>query len=130
DHGDLWGRPLELTRVTETDLTVVYATDQFRFTRELQLNGNGLLANYIVENRCAEPLPYLWALHALFWVTDRDRIVLPGVDHVRATSMSLAGATIAGNRIAWPDPGEALPFRLDAIQPLTRGFAGKFFADG
>jgi galactose mutarotase-like enzyme len=130
DHGDLWGRAFQVDAASATALTLSYADPQFRFTRELRLDGTTLIVRYAVENRLARPLPYLWALHALLAVTDKDHIVLPGVDSVRPTFMALRGQTIAAPTLNWPELDGKLPFSLDAVQPANSLFAGKFFASG
>lgn len=130
DHGDLWGRPWQLDASSAEAITLTYAARQFRFTRELRLEGAALIARYSVVNLGTEPLPYLWALHGLLAVTPEDRIVLPGVDRVSATYLSLDGEQLAVPELAWPGSRDVLPFPLDHVQPASTVFAGKFYASG
>lgn len=130
DHGDLWGRPWQVDAESATALTLSYTDKQFRFTRELRLDGASLIARYRAENLSAEPLPYLWALHGLLAVTERDSIELPGVETVSATYLSLDGKPLAVPSIAWSKPNGVLPFTLDRVQPASSSFAGKFYASG
>jgi len=128
DHGDLWGRPFVIEQRTLTVLRLSYADPQFRFTRELQLDGAALIARYEVENRTETSLPYLWALHGLLAVTDADRIELPEVETVAATYLSLGDTFLSVPELPWSAPSEVLPFALDRVQPAASAFAGKFYA--
>lgn len=129
DHGDLWGRPWQVTEQNSTALDAEMTTAEFRFRRRLELDGASLRADYEVENRTGNEMPYLWALHGLLAVSHQDRIVLTGVGEVAATYLALDGRVLVEDRLAWPAP-EALPFALDQVQPAQRNFAGKFYAHG
>lgn len=128
DHGDLWGRPFVIDAQTPTMLRLSYADSQFRFTRELQLDGAVLIARYEVENRTNRSLPYLWALHGLLAVTEADRIELPEVETVAATYLSLGNTFLSVPELPWSKPNDVLPFTLDKVQPAASVFAGKFYA--
>lgn len=130
DHGDLWGRPWQLDAADADAVTTSYADRQFRFNRELRLDGAALIARYSAENLGADPLPYLWALHGLLAVTPEDRLVLPGVDKLSATYLAVAGERLSIPELSWPEAGDALPFPFDQVQPASTGFAGKFYASG
>jgi galactose mutarotase-like enzyme len=125
DHGDLWGRAFDVEARTPTSATLGFAAREFRFVRSLTVDGPVLRADYRVDNLGAEPLPYLWALHALLAVDSGDRLELPGVASVRATYLSLNGATIPGGELPWPGLDGRLPFSLDAVQPRSTAFAAK-----
>ncbi len=130
DHGDLWGRPWKVERHTGTSLTLSYSAAEFSFSRELTLEGPMLVARYKLANLATDPLPYLWALHALLAVKEGDRIELPGVRTVKPTSLFLENAPPPTAELPWPDTGGALPFRLDHVQPPSTNFAGKFLISG
>jgi galactose mutarotase-like enzyme len=130
DHGDLWGRPWQVDFATAEAIALSYADGQFSFSRELRLDGAAVIARYSVENLSGEPLPYLWALHGLLAATPEDRIVLPGVDKVSASYLALGGARLTASELAWPAPGDTLPFPLDRVQPASTAFAGKLYASG
>jgi galactose mutarotase-like enzyme len=130
DHGELWGRAWSVDRHTPDALTTSYATAAFRFSRTLSVVGPALQVSYAVENRTAEDMPYLWALHGLLALTSDDRVILPGVTEVGATYLALAGHALHADAMPWPDTNDVLPFPLDAVQPATRQFAGKFYAHG
>ena len=130
DHGDLWGRPWRIDAQAATALTTSYATDNFAFSRTLELQGNMLRADYSVRNRGSRPLPYMWALHGLLAVTPEDRIELPGVSGVTATYLSHRGGTLIAPQLSWPGPDEVLGLSLDRVYPADEHFAGKLYASG
>ena len=74
DHGELWGRPWDITAVSATSVTALRSSAQFGFERTLTLTGGALVCQYRIENRSDDPMEYLWAMHALFALTERDRI--------------------------------------------------------
>lgn len=129
DHGDLWGREWIVEASAPDRLRTSYPGREFRFTRELSLDGRSLLAAYSVNNLSPEPLPYLWALHGLLKVQPGERIELPGVEQVSATYLSVDGAMVSQPTLPWTEPG-ALPFALDTVQAASANFAGKFYASG
>lgn len=130
DHGDLWGRPWRVDARSVSALTLTYADPQFSFTRELRLEHSSVIADYAAINLGSEPLPYLWALHALLAVEPGDRIELPRVDEVRGPYLSLRGKTLPARALPWSGANGALPFPLDEVQPRDTDFAGKFYASG
>jgi galactose mutarotase-like enzyme len=129
DHGDLWGRPWTVDAADSTSITASYSDPQFRFTRTLRLEGQTLVAVYAAENRTDVALPYLWALHALLAVDERDAIELPGVDSVRAVFLMRDGQIAKAGRISWTETTETLPFVLAKAQPRTANFMGKLYAE-
>jgi len=130
DHGDLWGRPWHVDASSQADLRLSYETAEFRFSRALALERGVLTASYEVRNVSDRPLPYLWALHALLAVREGDGIILPGVETVETSFLSLGGAVLPTGRLAWAADNVALPFRLDRTQPAASAFAGKMQASG
>lgn len=125
DHGDLWGRPWALERSNAGELETSYSAPEYRFVRRLSLNGPTLAADYAVTNRLAEPLPYLWALHALLAVRTGDRIHLPGVKIVRSSYLRHGDKTFPPCELNWSGTNGVLPFPLDQVQPPDAVFAGK-----
>ena len=128
DHGDLWGRPWTLERSDADTLELSYAAPEYRFVRTLHLDGPTLVADYAVTNRLVEPLPYLWALHALLAVRAGDRIELPGVENVRSSYLRLGDQTFPPTELNWSGENPVLPFPLDAVQPPETVLAAKFLA--
>lgn len=130
DHGDVWGREWAVVHRSETELTLRYDDPQFRFERQLQLDGPCLRADYRLDNLGGTPLPYLWALHALLAVTDRDRIVLDGVDTVLVTHIARNGVSDIKASLPWPGPSADCPEPLDRVQPIQSQFAAKLYVTG
>jgi galactose mutarotase-like enzyme len=131
DHGDLWGRPWRVDGHSRGALTTTFTGDEFRFCRRLELNGARLTADYQVENLDGEePLPFMWALHALLVTEAGESIDFPGIDRIRAGGMRLAGVAVPGGDLPWPGPVAGLPFPLDRIQPGSADFMGKFYLAG
>ena len=128
DHGDLWGRPWQITEQTATLLQTVFAGAQFRFGRQLSLDSRTLTASYEVENTGNAPLPFLWALHALLITRSGEEISLPGRDKLAVTFLSLDGQRIDASTLPWPDSGTVLPFPIGQIQPVESRFMAKLFA--
>lgn len=130
DHGDIWGRPVQLVSMTSDSLTTRHRGPEATFTRKLSLAGASLKAEYALENLGGEPLPYLWALHALYAARPGERIVLPGVTAASATYLSRNGVTIDRSSLPWPSGDPAIGFPLDVVQHADAGFAGKLYATG
>jgi hypothetical protein len=129
DHGDLWGRPWTVDARSDQLLATSCATGEFAFTRTLAVEGSQLTASYRVENRTLSDMPYLWALHGLLAAPAGERIVLPGCKELGATYLGRHGKSFALPSVPWPDTGRELGFRLDAVQPDSSGFAGKFYTE-
>lgn len=130
DHGDVWGRPWQVEEQSGIALSLSYTSDQFLFVRTLRVDGATLVADYEVENLSGQPLPYLWALHALLAIKPKDRMLLPGVDKVSATYVSLGGKMVSLPELPWSERSEQLLFPLEEVQPPSANFAGKFYAGG
>jgi galactose mutarotase-like enzyme len=130
DHGDLWGRRWTVDSVASGKIALSYADRQFRFARELAVAPATLTAVYRIDNLGAEPLPWLWALHALLALEPDDRMDLTGVDAVDVAFLARAGARIETRRLPWSGPNDVLPHPLSAIQPRDSLLAGKFYATG
>jgi galactose mutarotase-like enzyme len=128
DHGDLWGRAWQTDLHTGTRLDLHFEHAQYRFARSLELDGPRLTASYRVTNLGTESLPCLWALHCLFAVSPEDRIVLPGIDSVRANHLSVSGQPVRADRLAWPGPNAGYPHPLDRVRPASARVTAKLHA--
>jgi galactose mutarotase-like enzyme len=128
DHGDLWGRPWQVEAQGPQLLTTSYADRQFRFTRTLRLEGATLIAAYAAENLTGEPLPYLWALHALLAIRRGDRIELGGLESVWSVFSSLDGIIGSAGPVNWTEPTAGRPFAFAEVQPPSTTFMGKFYS--
>jgi hypothetical protein len=128
DHGDLWGRPMEVVAQSAETLTLSATTPEYRFERSLRLEGPMLTASYLVENRTTRPMPFLWALHALLAVRPGDRIVMPGIGGMAAAFVSRNGRRIGMDTMPWPEGDPRLGFGVDKV-PEPNGFMAKLYAD-
>ncbi len=128
DHGDLWGRPWRLDAEATDAVALTYVDQRFTFTRALRLDGASLVADYRVQNLTSEPVPYLWALHALLAVEAGDRMELRDVETVESAFTSLDGVVSRVPQRAWTERSADLPFALADVQSPDRRFMGKFYA--
>ncbi len=128
DHGDLWGRPWQLLEAAPSLLRLSFAGTGFRFTRTLSLEGPAVNADYLVENTGGEPLPFMWALHALLIALPGETIELPGVNDVAAAFAALDGRRLDFANLSWPGLSTAVPFPLDKVQSVDTRFAAKLYA--
>jgi galactose mutarotase-like enzyme len=91
DHGLLWGRPWAVLQHGAT----AYCNDReerLTFRRTLDLHGATLHALHEVESHAEEPLPWMWAQHALLAARPGERIRLEGVGDI----------TAGGRSVSWP----------------------------
>ncbi len=128
DHGDIWGRPMEVVAQSGDSLTLAIETLEYRFERRLTVEGPVLRADYALENRTTRPMPFLWALHALLEVIPGDRLVMPGIGRMAVSFVGLNGARIEMDDIAWPEGDSRLGFPIDIV-PEPNGFMAKLYAD-
>jgi galactose mutarotase-like enzyme len=128
DHGELWGRPWRVVERNESEISTVYANRDFAFQRALKVTGASLECVYSVENLGREAMPFVWAMHGLLAVSPADSILLPGVESLEATYLSLRDERLSFSRLEWPGASAVLPFDLDRVQDAKVGFAGKFYA--
>lgn len=129
DHGMFWGRPAELVESTPTRITTRYAGPLFAFRRAVSVAGRELRADYRLENRGADPLPWLWAAHAMLAVTPADRILLPGVSRVEATHVAREGQAAAPGTLGWPGPNTDWPAPFDRVESAQAQAAAKLYVD-
>src|ERR1035438_6507195 len=80
DHGEAWNLAWNLDAsawergVLET--SVCLPVSSFHFTRTLQLNGNSLIVEYVLENPAPVAQEFLWAAHPLLALHEGDRLDL------------------------------------------------------
>lgn len=116
DHGALWGRPWAVDLATDDCIETRFETDRFRFLRRLTATGASILADYVVTNLGAAPLPYLWSQHCLLAARPGDRIILNGAERLLD----------AGRPFPWPHH----PARdLTHVGAPDDGFALKAYSD-
>jgi len=126
DHGDLWGRPAEVTADGAVLVTTWEAGARpYRFTRRIRLDGPRVVAEYELENRGQGDLPVLWSMHPLLALEPGGRIEVEGLASVRLVSaVNLPLAPVPG-RADWPEtPGtDGRPVALDVVRGRGAGTA-------
>jgi hypothetical protein len=114
DHGLLWGRPWDVTRVGNR-LEATYREDRFVFHRALRLDGASLRADYAVENCGGRAFAWMWSQHALLAAQKGERITVE-VAH---------DWTDGVHPVAWPiDKGRD----LTKVEGTEARFAQKLYA--
>ena len=129
DHGDLWGRPWTIDEQGPSHLATRFATADYRFFRRLTLSGARLEVDYRVDNLGSEPLPAMWAWHALLAPRDGEPIDLPPMTGTNVTYVKANGHVLPGGPQPWPS-GAVVPFDLSQVQPITSRVALKLHALG
>lgn len=79
DHGEVWLLPWLVTEQSEHSITLSVegrALD-YRLTRSIHLNDDGVRLHYALENTSSESMVCLWAAHPLFAATQQTQILLP-----------------------------------------------------
>lgn len=99
DHGDLWWRPWQVT-AADGRLHCRVEGEAYLFERTICPSGDGVRLEYRVENRSAEPLPYLWCAHPLLDLKVPLRIELLGRPPLRVGSAGPFGEM--GSEHRWP----------------------------
>jgi hypothetical protein len=81
DHGEIW---TSACIFDEGDLKqgIIHTTlelprSPLRFSRRLHLEGNNVIARYLLENMRSHEEAYIWAMHPLFSIEAGDRLDLP-----------------------------------------------------
>jgi hypothetical protein len=130
DHGELWGRPAEVTGAgAEVTATWRPTGRSYAFQRRLRLDGPRVIAEYELTNHGDEPLPVLWSMHPLLALEPGARIEVEGLVTVLVTQASgLALAPVPG-RADWPEtPGtDGRPIPLDVVGERGAGTAAKLY---
>ncbi len=66
DHGDLWGRPAEVSlRSSALVTTWLRGRWPYRFERRIELHGAVVEVSYRLTNDGERPIPFLWSMHPL-----------------------------------------------------------------
>lgn len=137
DHGELWTRTPELTITTHAGghaATCAWTGDvlPYRFVRMVTLRPGGEIEfSYAAENTGEQRMPFLWASHPLFPLTDRTRIVLPERARTRVWTQRGVEFGRPGAEHQWPrvrDGGLLVDLSRPGVAPGP-DFACKLFVD-
>ena len=129
DHGDLWGRPWTIDEQGPSHLATRFATADYRFFRRLTLSGARLEVDYRVDNLGSEPLPAMWAWHALLAPRDGEPIDLPPMTGTNVTYVKANGHVLPGGPQPWPI-GAVVPFDLRDGDDDGHGLASGDLTEG
>lgn len=117
DHGELWSLPWQ-QKVKDgcLETTVKGVRLPYRFWRRLSLQDNRVLLHYQLSNFGGEPLPGLWAFHALVACDEQTRILLPNVSQiVNVHDSALLGAVGTRHRFPQTTAQDGSRLELDRI---------------
>jgi galactose mutarotase-like enzyme len=128
DHGDLWGREWSIGRQTESLIETSFEGREFLFRRVIELVGHNVEIRYAVRNLLDEPLPCMWALHALYAVEVGDRILVePDGGAMTLTSCLVEGKQWTTDAMRWPVAHADKPVDLDVVHPASARMAVKAY---
>jgi galactose mutarotase-like enzyme len=125
DHGDIWGRPVSC-QTDANSVTMTYEGPNFRFERQVTLDGNRLLASYAAANTGIAPLPFMWSQHCLLNLNSDDRIEMVGVGPF-AVAGALGQPTAIPTQFEWPRFDATRP-DLSQVGAIDAGWAMKAYA--
>ena len=78
DHGELWTQPLQATfDGPQLILDGRLPKCGLLYRRVMHLENNSLICKYLLQNKGAEPLDFLWKLHAALAIAPGDRLLAP-----------------------------------------------------
>lgn len=128
DHGDFWQLIWDVTKASETHLSVVATgfSRALRFQKEFDVEQNVLRIGYRVENVGETLQSFSYACHPLFAVDAGDRIVLPPEIHELSLNYSrFERLGPRGSIVSWPKTQSGL--HLDIAGHPDAGTAEMFY---
>lgn len=137
DHGDLWTQTPEFALETgEAGLQArcVWQGAQvpYRFWRTITMRGDGAIDfSYAAENASANRLPFLWAPHTLFPLTNATRLILPEGARTRIGAQNGVEFGGAAAEHHWPRlrNGAAIVDLSRPARALRQPYACKVFVE-
>lgn len=135
DHGDGWGRPVEVEPRPGADggpasLRMTWeVAGRYRFERVVTLDGPAVRTDYRMI-ALGRDVPFLWSIHPLLALEPGARLAIPGVDAVRVTNGPGLDLRAANGQVAWPVVDTLAGDRLDLsrIPDSSAGTARKLYA--
>lgn len=127
DHGESWGRPVEVD-AGAGQLSVVWTsrTWPYAFRRTLRLQGSSVVCDYGLNVRGNRPLPILWSMHALLALEAGSVLVVEPAGSARLTHHVGFDVGPDAPAIEWPDGGAVA---LDVVDAVEAGRAAKLYLD-
>lgn len=126
DHGEVWTRPWEVLETSgESSITLGVSGESFPYelTRTTTVREATVTQEYRLQNAGKTELPWMWAAHPLFALSDGAALHAPSAwDRVRNAHDSSA---MPGYDRVYPYPGSAP--RLDTLPEPDSSIALKYF---
>ncbi len=104
DHGELWGRPWQVTERSPTALGLAYADADlgFRFERRIELDDRRARCDYSLLSTREDAVPFQWSMHPILALRPGERLELEAAS---------AEVTIPGHHllptaaavVSWPE---------------------------
>jgi len=137
DHGDLWRETPEFaleTGAAGPQVRCVWRRDgaPYVFTRTITVQPDGAIVfAYTVHNQSVNRLPFLWAPHTIFPLTNATRLVLPEGARMRVGSQEGADFGGAAAEHYWPRlrSGAAIADLSRPARALRVPYACKLFVE-
>ncbi|MDO5717644.1 MAG: DUF5107 domain-containing protein [Tissierellia bacterium] len=82
DHGDLWSAEWDNEKIDDRIISSTLSKSlNLKFRREISLEGNEIIMDYMVQNEGDSPVHYLWTHHGLLNFTNDCKVDLPYSRH-------------------------------------------------
>jgi galactose mutarotase-like enzyme len=127
DHGEVWGRPWTVIKCDSAAIVTRIDHPNFSLVRSLRCEGRQAKAGYVLQNKLAESLPFLWAAHILLAVEPGDVIAFETRKPLEVGYVHPAPEPNPQS-VDWPGRPEWLYFDLSRVQPRSADFAAKLYA--
>lgn len=137
DHGDGWGRPVDIEMVAAEPQSMAPGVrtawsipDRYRFERILRLDRHIIRADYRLTS-LGPDLPFLWSMHPLLALDAGARLAIGRLDEVTVTSETGLDLATRGGLAGWPvaERREGGTIDLSEIQGVDASIALKAYAD-
>lgn len=126
DHGEVWTLPwrvVETSGVSGITLMVLVPSTGYELTRTTMVTGSTVRHDYTLTNTGPMDLPWIWAAHPLFSLSDGATMRTPPV--WRTVRNAYESPSMAGYDRLYPYPGSAP--RLDLLPPPDSSIARKYY---
>jgi len=129
DHGELWARPWTWSKTGQgLRLSIDGVRLDYRFEKEVWLEGRRVHLRYRLQSREACAFPYIWSAHPLLKVEPGMRIALPPeVERVRIESTTTLALGAPSTYRSWPHLAGSDGPDYARVQPRSMGQAIKCF---
>lgn len=126
DHGEVWTRSWEVVTTNDADMITLSVDGDalhYRLARTTRLLSRTVRNEYTLQNMGSSPLPWMWAAHPLFVLTENATLTAPSTWN--AVRNAHDSPFMPGYDRLYPYPGDT--FRLDTLPPPDKGVVQKYF---